>query len=29
MSPEEYKALLRQLQSNDVLREVLLNNSRK
>lgn len=29
MSPEEYKALLRQLQSNEVLREVLLNNSRK
>ncbi len=29
MSPEEYKALLRQLQGNDVLREVLLNNSRK
>lgn len=29
MSPEEYKALLRQLQGNNVLREVLLNNSRK
>ena len=29
MSPEEYKALLRQLQGNEVLREVLLNNNRK
>lgn len=29
MSPEEYQALLRQLQGNNVLREVLLNNSRK
>ena len=29
MNPEEYKMLLKQLQSNDVLREVLLNNGRK